>query len=149
MELLNNIKGDLGGVNLKWVNNWIIFINNRLPYNPKLKQRAKELRKNMTIYETKVWKNYLKNLQNIRILRQRPIWHYIVDFYIPQIKLVIEIDWESHFDERWIEYDIERTWYLEWLWLEVIRFTNNQIINDFELVCKKLNNFIWLQLKNQ
>ncbi|OQB40166.1 MAG: hypothetical protein BWY04_01426 [candidate division CPR1 bacterium ADurb.Bin160] len=64
---------------------------NHLPYNKKNIQKAKALRKNMTKAEKKLWYEYLKNL-NVRVLRQRPIDEYIVDFYIASKKLVIEID---------------------------------------------------------
>ena len=61
--------------------------NFHLPYNPQLVERAKYLRKNMTIAEQKLWKNYFKNFK-YRILRQRPIDHFIVDFYCPSLKLM-------------------------------------------------------------
>jgi very-short-patch-repair endonuclease len=71
--------------------NSLIKILPRLPYNPKLKQRATEMRKNMTKTERIIWFKYLKDL-NIRVLRQRPIDNFIVDFYIPSKMIVIEID---------------------------------------------------------
>lgn len=155
----------------------IIQINWRLVYNPELKERTKNLRKNMTEPEKKLWFWFLRWIQNtfllpprlrgtegefsikaelknprgteaefsikaepktFRIYKQRPIDNFIVDFYIPKIKLVIEIDWESHFDEQWKAYDIERTQILEWLWLKVIRFTNKEIMNNFDLICHSL-----------
>ena len=72
----------------------------------------------------------------ITILKQKVIDHYIVDFYVPQYSLVIEIDGNVH-DERQ-EYDRERTKILEWYGLQEIRFTNNEVQNDFETVCSKL-----------
>jgi very-short-patch-repair endonuclease len=112
------------------------------------------LRKNMTEPEKKLWYWFLRKINNweiklplikgdaesrgIRVLRQRPIDNFIVDFYIPKLKLVIEIDWESHFDEQWKDYDVERTQILEWLWLKVIRFTNEEVMNNFDWVCKNL-----------
>jgi len=74
----------------------------------------------------------------IRVYKQRMINNFIVDFYIPAYKLVIEIDWESHFTESAIEYDKERTSILEWMWLEIIRFTNKQIIKEFDWVCEEI-----------
>jgi len=62
----------------------------------------------------------------------------LIIFYIPKLKLVIEIDWESHFTEVWIEYDIERNYVLNWMKLRVIRFTNLEVMKNFEWVCKKL-----------
>jgi len=61
-----------------------------LYYNSKLKERAKELRKNMTFTEKKIWNGFLIDLYDlyeIRVLRQKIIENFIVDFYIPQCKL--------------------------------------------------------------
>jgi very-short-patch-repair endonuclease len=112
-----------------------------LPYNPQLVERAKHLRKNMTIAEQKLWKNYLKNFK-YRILRQRPIDHFIVDFYCPSLKLVIEIDGDSHFTDDAIIYDQARTEKLENYGLQVIRFTNQEILHNFEGVCERIEGLI-------
>lgn len=109
-----------------------------LPYNPKLNQRATEMRKNMTKPEQIIRFNCLKNLE-ISVLKQRPIGNFIVDFYIPSKMIVIEIDWDVHYTDNALVYDEERTAILEWFWLKVIRFTNNEIIENFELVSSQLN----------
>ena len=113
-----------------------------LNYNKKLNQRAKELRKNMTVPEQKLWKEFLEEINNtkFRVLKQKQIDQFIVDFYISKRKLVIEIDWESHFDKQWIAYDKDRTNILKWLNLKVVRFTNEEVINNFEKVCLDLEN---------
>jgi len=82
--------------------------------------------------------DYLK----IKVLRQRPIWNFIVDFYIPKYKLVIEIDWDSHYTEQALIYDRERTEYLQWLGIKVIRFTNNQVMHEFDWVCERVFNYL-------
>ena len=112
-----------------------------LPYNPTLLPRAKELRKNMTAAEKKLWKGYLRTLK-YRVLRQRPIDYFIVDFYCPKLKLVIEIDGESHFTDEGKAYDQERTERLEGYGLKVIRFTNQEVLNNFEGIYEKLNSFV-------
>ena len=112
-----------------------------LPYNPKLIHRAKDLRKNMTEAEKKLWKEYLRNFK-YRVLRQRPIDHYIVDFYCCKLKLVIEIDGGIHDEKDQKEYDKQRTLFLNSYGLAVIRFRNEQIINDFEKVCKEIERFL-------
>jgi very-short-patch-repair endonuclease len=105
-----------------------------LPYNPALIDRAKQLRKNMTAAEKKLWYGYLRTFK-FKVFRQRPIDHFIVDFYCPSLKLVIEIDGDSHFTDEGKEYDQERTQRLEGYGLTVLRFTNQQVLQDFEGVC--------------
>ncbi len=105
-----------------------------LPYNKKLGDRAKELRKNMTAAEKKLWHEYLKNLDE-RFWRQRPIDHFIVDFYCPSRYLVIEVDGDSHGTDEAEAYDAERTKILEAYGLKVLRFTNDEVLNNFEGVC--------------
>nr|WP_217523364.1 DUF559 domain-containing protein [Pleurocapsa sp. PCC 7327] len=83
-----------------------------LPYNRNLVERAKQLRKNMTAAEKKLWYGYLRTFK-FRVLRQRPISHFIVDFYCPSLKLVIEIDGENHCTNDAQEYDVARTQKLE------------------------------------
>lgn len=112
-----------------------------LPYNQKLVEKAKELRKNMTLAEKKLWNNYLKTLK-IRFLRQRPIDNFIVDFYCAKLRLVIEIDGETHFTDEAKIYDSQRTLILEGYGLQVIRFTNQQVFKEFEGVCEYIENFI-------
>ena len=112
---------------------------NHLPYNKKNIQKAKSLRKNMTKAEKKLWYEYLKNL-NVRVLRQRPIDEYIVDFYIASKKLVIEIDWDTHWTDEEIKYDQKRTQKLESYWLKVMRFTNTEIFQNFDAVCGIIEN---------
>ena len=109
-----------------------------LPYNPALIARAKELRKNMTPAEKKLWYQYLKTFKH-RVLRQRPIHHFIVDFYCPALKLVIEIDGDSHSTEEAQAYDQERSQILEGYDLQVVRFTNQHVLNEFNAVCETLN----------
>jgi very-short-patch-repair endonuclease len=73
-----------------------------------------------------------------RVLRQRPIAFFIVDFYCAALKLVIEVDGDSHFTETGVAYDAERTHILEGYGLKVIRFTNNEVLHNFEAVCDRL-----------
>ena len=112
-----------------------------LPYNPELIERAKELRKNMTEAEKKLWKEYLRNFK-YRVLKQHPIDHYIVDFYCSKLKLVIEVDGGIHDKIDQKEYDKQRTLFLNTYGLTVIRFRNEEVMNDFEKVCKKISNFL-------
>lgn len=108
-----------------------------LPYNRALVSRAKELRKNMTPAEKKLWYGYLRTF-NFKVLRQRPIDYFIVDFYCPTLKLVIEVDGESHYTNEGKYYDRQRTQRLESYGIKVIRYTNQQILDDFESVCNEI-----------
>ncbi|MDX2242817.1 MAG: endonuclease domain-containing protein [Leptolyngbyaceae cyanobacterium bins.302] len=112
-----------------------------LPYDPALVPKAKELRRNMTPAEKKLWYGYLRNFK-FRVLRQRPIDHFIVDFYCPILTLVIEIDGESHFTDEGQDYDTARTQRLEGYGLQVLRFTNRQVLKCFEDVCGEIQALI-------
>jgi very-short-patch-repair endonuclease len=108
-----------------------------LPYDPGLVERARELRKHMTVAEKKLWYGHFRDFK-FGVLRQRPIDHFIVDFYCPALKLVVEIDGESHFTVEGKRYDKERTRILEGYGLRVMRFGNEEVINKFEEVCAKI-----------
>ena len=112
-----------------------------LPYNPALIPRAKEMRKNMTAAEKKLWSEYLRTFP-LRVYRQRPIDHYIVDFYCPKLKLVIEVDGETHFTSEAQEYDQMRSDVLRGYGLEIIRFTNNDVLNNLPAVCDKIEKYL-------
>jgi very-short-patch-repair endonuclease len=78
----------------------------------------------------------------LRVLRQRPIDNFIVDFYCASLKLVIEIDGESHFTQQGKDYDEERTRILEGYGITVVRFTNVDVLQNFEGVCRELARWI-------
>lgn len=111
-----------------------------VPYNPDLKQRARELRNNQTSAEKKLWEEVLclDSFRGYRFLRQKPIDNYIVDFYCAKLKLVIEIDGDSHASTR--DFDEERTKTFERYELRVIRFANDTVLNDIERVYQVLLN---------
>ncbi len=102
-----------------------------LPYNPALKEKARTLRNNMTPAEKHLWYDYLSR-HTLRFLRQRPIDNYIVDFYCPELRLVIEVDGDTHFSDQAESDDAERTKVLESHGLKVIRFTNWEIMAQFD-----------------
>jgi len=105
----------------------------RLPYNPKLKQRAKELRKAGNYAEVLFWKQVRnKQFLGLDFDRQKIIGNYIVDFYNANHQVVIEIDGNSHIGKE--EYDARRQLYLENLGLTVIRFTNIQAKTELHQV---------------
>lgn len=103
-------------------------------YDKKLKSRADELRKNMTQQEWNLWYFYLRN-HRLKWYRQRIIDRFIVDFYCHAAKLVIEIDGKQHYTEQGIVYDTERTQVLQGYGLKVLRYTNQQLVDNFQDVC--------------
>ena len=112
-----------------------------LPYNRKFKPRAQELRKNATPQENKLWYEFLRR-HDCPFTRQKTIDNYIVDFLCPSKKLVIEIDGSQHYTDDGMEYDEIRTDLLEALELNVMRFTNKEVDNSFDGVCKKIQEYI-------
>jgi very-short-patch-repair endonuclease len=99
-----------------------------IPYNPKLKKLARELRQNMTLSEVLLW-NQLKQGQMLAydFDRQRPIDNYIVDFYCKDLRLAIEIDGSSHDIEELAKNDIVRQERLEKLGVRFLRFSNLEV----------------------
>jgi very-short-patch-repair endonuclease len=104
-----------------------------IPYDKKLKSKARELRNNMTAAEKKLWYEYLRN-HKYRFLRQKPIGNFIVDFYCSKLKLVIEVDGETHIDKSDILYDQRRTKELESYGLKVLRFWNYDVLGGIGAV---------------
>ena len=103
-------------------------------------QNAYDLRKGMTEAEKKLWSCLNKNKLGIRFKAQHPIDIFIVDFYCHKFKLVIEVDGEIHLSQK--EYDDGRTAELERWDLRVIRFKNEEVMNDIESVLEKINRYI-------
>ena len=106
-------------------------------YNKKLVSNAQELRKNMTPEEKHLWYDFLKKLP-IAVNRQKNIGNYIVDFYIPSARLVIEIDGIQHREEDNLEADRKRDRDLENLGNTVLRFTNFDVRMNFLFVCRDI-----------
>lgn len=111
----------------------LIYKGGHLPYNPNLVQRAKQMRQNMTLAEEKIWFKLFRTFP-YRVYRQRPIDHFIVDFYCSRIKHVFEIDGSYHLNKEIEEYDEMRTLFLEVYELTIIRFTNDEVMKNFEYV---------------
>lgn len=116
------------------------FVEN-LPYNSKLKSRARALRKAGNYSEVVFWQQVHKNkFHCIDFDRQRIIGNYIVDFYIKTLGLIVEIDGESHNDKE--EYDDMREEYFKSLGLKIFKTTNLRVLHDLDNVMKELENFI-------
>jgi very-short-patch-repair endonuclease len=114
-----------------------------LLYNRNLKQLSRQLRENMTDAEKHLWtKVRMKQLKGYQFYRQKPIGDYIVDFFCPRAKLVIEIDGSHHLVSETIEYDRIRDDYLSSLGLRVLRFTNTEVLTNIEGVVESIENKI-------
>ena len=110
-----------------------------LPYNANLKQLSRQLRENMTDAERYLWaKLRRKQLKGYQFYRQRPIGDYIVDFFCPRAKLVVEVDGGQHFSEEVIEYDRIRDECMSSLGLRVLRFTNTEVLAHVEGVVESI-----------
>jgi very-short-patch-repair endonuclease len=113
----------------------------KIYYNSNLKNLSRKLRSHLTKEEVRLWNRIRrKQLNNLQFYRQKPLGKYIVDFYCPQQKLVIEIDGGQHYENgEIINEDKIRTDYLEKiLGLRVLRFTNNDIMRNMETVFDKI-----------
>ena len=101
----------------------------------------------MTKEESDLWFGFLKNYP-IRILRQKVIGGYIVDFYCPQAKLVIEVDGFQHeLDPETKAHDEKRTQYLSKMGIVVFRIKNAELNKtNFNNVCNKIDKLIKMRL---
>ena len=111
-------------------------------YKEGLIMRARELRRNMTKQERHLWYDFLRNHPSKKFYRQRPIGRYIADFYCEEVNLVIEIDGSQHGTDESIEYDNERTKYMNSVGIRVVRFLNDEVDNNFENVCDEINKLL-------
>jgi very-short-patch-repair endonuclease len=105
------------------------------------KLKARELRREMTVAERVLWK-YLRGgqMHQLRFRRQQVIYGYIADFYCHPAGLVIEIDGPIH--ERQTEYDNERQTIIELNDLRVLRFTNDQVLNELDTVLAQISDAV-------
>jgi very-short-patch-repair endonuclease len=94
---------------------------------PQYATRRQELRNNATQPEQKLWATLRSKQLGVKFRRQHGIGHYIVDFYCPECKLVIEVDGDSHYIDDARQKDAQRDAYLQQLGLQVLRFTNEEI----------------------
>ena len=104
-----------------------------IPYNKKLVSNAQALRKNMTPEEKHLWYDFLKRLP-INVRRQHNIENYIVDFYIAERKMVIEVDGIQHTSSEHQELDAKRDEELSKWGIEVLRYSNKDINQNFYAV---------------
>ena len=110
-------------------------------YNKSNISLAKELRKNMTPWERKLWFDFLRNY-SVKFQRQKAIGNYIVDFYCAKAHLIIELDGGEHYTDEQIKKDNERTAELNKQNLSVIRICNIDVDKKFYGVCEYIDNAV-------
>lgn len=108
-----------------------------LYFNPDLKEKVKYLRQNQTPFEKTFWYDILHKecFKNFKWIRQKAIDEYIVDFFCFDLMLAIEIDGETHTNKN---YDLKRTEKLKEYGIKIIRYTNNEVKENFEGICEDL-----------
>ncbi|HEV2608889.1 MAG TPA: endonuclease domain-containing protein [Noviherbaspirillum sp.] len=122
-------------------------LNQRLRVKPQSKNHARTLRTNLTLAEQRLW-NALrsKQLHGHRFRRQHPIHPYIADFACIEKMLVIELDGGQH-QER-IQYDENRTAFMQTQGWQVLRFWNNDVSQNFDGVLAIINNALTITLRS-
>ena len=118
-----------------------------LRYNPNLKNKARQLRANLTDSENALWAR-LRNRQllDVQFYRQKPIGGHIVDFYAPKAKLVVEIDGSQHLEENFRQKDKRCDDYLISLGLKVLRFNSREVLNESDAVAEVIYRTVAEQL---
>ncbi len=114
-----------------------------LSYNKRLKQFSRNLRKNMTEAEKLLWsKIRRKQLKGLQFYRQKIIGNYIVDFYCPESKLVIEVDGGQHYRAEGKGKDHVRDDYMKKTGISVLRFSDRDVLKQINSVIEE----IWGQI---
>jgi very-short-patch-repair endonuclease len=108
-----------------------------LAYRKNLTPRAQALRRDPTPAEKKLWFEFLRDLPQ-KFTRQKPLGRYVADFYCSRQRLVIELDGDSHYVDAVQFYDERRTAALAAEGIRVIRFTNPDVLQNFEAVCAEI-----------
>jgi very-short-patch-repair endonuclease len=110
-----------------------------LKYHPQLRTRARKLRSHLTDAEQRLWSRLRgKQILGIQFYRQRPIGNFIVDFYAPTVRLVVEVDGAQHLETAQARYDAQRSEYLAAIGLKVLRFDDRLVLLDLESVTQEI-----------
>jgi very-short-patch-repair endonuclease len=121
-----------------------------LRYAANLKGQARKLRKKLTESESALWSCLRgKQLLGIQFYRQKPIGQYIVDFFAPKARLVIEVDGSQHMEKNHLQKDKTRDEYLTGLGLKVLRFNSRAILTETEAVMEVIYRTMTEQLNSE
>ena len=104
--------------------------------------RRQTLRSNMTEPEKKLWQILRGKQMGVKFRRQHGIGHYIADFYCPELKLVIEVDGDSHNSADAQAYDAIRHDFMASLGITTLRFTNDEVMNNLDGVHQHLTQYL-------
>ncbi|MCW9708764.1 endonuclease domain-containing protein [Fodinibius salsisoli] len=116
--------------------------NKIIPYEPKLKTLARNLRKNMTHAEVLLWQKIRNKSLDYQFHRQIPMLKYIVDFYCHELMLAIEVDGKVHEHPKVSVSDLDRQQELEIYGVQFLRFENEEIKQDIDSVVSIIENWI-------
>lgn len=116
--------------------------NKIIPYNPKLRKRARELRNNSTFGEVLLWKQIKKRKLGFQFHRQVPINYFIVDFYCHELQLAVEVDGSVHDNPQQQAKDFERQYRLEKLGVHFIRIADTDVKKNLDSVIQFLSHRI-------
>ena len=106
-----------------------------LRYSAYLRNPARDLRRNLTDSERVLWARLRgKQILGVQFYRQKPLGRYIVDFFAPRVKLVVEADGSQHFEEEHVQEDKHRDQYLSGLGLKVLRFDSRIVLTETDAV---------------
>lgn len=105
------------------------------------KETRRKLRKSMTPAENMIWARIRNNQLGYRFLRQYSIGYYIVDFYCPRLHLAIEVDGQHHTESEVKDYDRQRDANLNELGIHLMRFQNDEILKNIDVVVLKISAF--------
>lgn len=109
-------------------------MNNEIFSRPELKSVRRKLRSNYNRIEVIIWRKIKAKQLGHKFRRQHSIGSYIVDFYCPELKLIIELDGMAHDSDKQFCKDLARDDYLKGLGLHIMRYTSNQILKETESV---------------
>jgi len=118
--------------------------HNNYGYNKDLKKFARKLRRNSTQAEIRLWTELLRarKMKGFQFLRQRPVLNYIADFLCKDLMLIIEVDGITHDDEQQWREDLERQGELEEFGFTVLRFSDEEVMNDIDYVAQAITGWI-------
>jgi very-short-patch-repair endonuclease len=110
-----------------------------LPYNKQLEPYSREQRKNMTDAEKLLWsKIRMRQLNKCQFYRQRIVGDYIVDFFCPRAKLIIEVDGSQPYSDKMAKADRIKDRYMGNCGFTVLRFNDNQVLTNTAGVTEKI-----------